>query len=73
MSGLRILQSTNLVSSNDENDENRSEGQHEANQRPTITTDYNSDDSDAGIQYIAPDGNPSGKLAATMFEFQSLL
>ena len=70
MSGLSILQSTNLASPNDEN---RSEGRYETSQRPTITTDYNSDDSDAGIQYIAPDGNPSGKLATTMFEFKSLL
>ena len=59
MSGLNIRSFAKVEPLNDED---RSGNQHVRNEMQPVASQQDSDDSDAGIQYLAPDETPCGKL-----------
>ena len=68
MSGLNIRSFAKVEPLNDED---RSENQHGRNEMQPVGSQQDSDDSDAGIQYLAPDETPCGKLSIPMFVLYS--
>ena len=58
MSGLNIR---NFAKVEPCDGENGTDNQQVGNQRLQSSTGYDSDDSDAGIQYLAPDDTPVGR------------
>ena len=64
MSGLNIRPFAKIEPLNDEE---RSENQHGRNEMQPVASQQDSDDSDAGIQYLAPDETPCGKLSGLEF------
>ena len=64
MSGLNIRSFAKVEPLNDEE---RSENQHGRNEMQPVASQQDSDDSDAGIQYLAPDETPCGKLSIPLF------
>ena len=64
MSGLNIRSFAKVEPLNDED---RSENQHGRNEMQPVASQQDSDDSDAGIQYLAPDETPCGKLSIPLF------
>ena len=65
MSGLNIRPFAKIEPLNDEE---RSENQHGRNEMQPVGSQQDSDDSDAGIQYLAPDETPCGKLSIPLFD-----
>ena len=64
MSGLNIRSFAKVEPLNDED---RSENQHAGSEMQLVASQQDSDDSDAGIQYLAPDETPCGKLSIPLF------
>ena len=64
MSGLNIRSFAKVEPLNDED---RSENQHGRNEMQPVASQQDSDDSDAGIQYLAPDETPCGKPSIPLF------
>ena len=67
MSGLNIRSFAKVEPLNDED---RTENQHGRSEMQPVTSQQDSDDSDAGIQYLAPDETPCGKLSFPQFDFE---
>ena len=67
MSGLNIRSFAKVEPLNDED---RSENQHGRNEMQPVASQQDSDDSDAGIQYLAPDETPCGKLSIPLFDLE---
>ena len=67
MSGLNIRPFAKLEPLNDED---RTENQHGRNEMQPVGSQQDSDDSDAGIQYLAPDETPCGKLSIHLFDLE---
>ena len=67
MSGLNIRSFAKVEPLNDED---RSENQHGGSEMQLVASQQDSDDSDAGIQYLAPDETPCGKLSIPLFDFK---
>ena len=67
MSGLNICSFAKVEPLNDED---RSENRHGRNEMQPIASQQDSDDSDAGIQYLAPDETPCGKQSIILFDLE---
>ena len=65
MSGLNIRSFAKVEPLNNED---RSENEHERSEMQPVASQQDSDDSDAGIQYLAPDETPCGKLSIPLFD-----